>query len=29
MYHEGNVLMKGVELRKNRAARQIQKTGIE
>ena len=29
MYHEGNVLMKGVELRKNRAATQIQKTGIE
>lgn len=27
MYHEGNVLMKGFELRKNRMARQ--KTGIE
>ena len=27
MYHEGNVLMKGFELRKNRIARQ--KTGIE
>lgn len=29
MHHEGNVLMKGVELRKNRTATQIKKTGIE